>query len=162
MNVNWGSWILWGFVSTVVLTTIEAGSQGLNLTRMNMPYMVGTMFTPNRDAAKVYGSLLHFLNGWALSLVYVAAFQAWGQATWWLGVLIGIVHALFLLTVVMSLLPSMHPRMASEQAGPTARRQLEPPGFLGLNYGFRTPLSVLLSHVAFGTILGAFYQLARR
>jgi hypothetical protein len=66
---------------------------------------------------------------------------------------------LFVLTVGMSLLPSLHPRMASEQKGPTVTRQLEPPGFLALNYGYQTPLSVLLAHMIYGAILGAFYTL---
>ena len=49
--------------------------------------------------------------------------------------------------------------MASEQQGPTAVPQLEPPGFLSLNYGYQTPVSVVVAHLAFGAILGAFYQL---
>jgi len=59
----------------------------------------------------------------------------------------------------LSALGAMHPRMASEQQGPTPTRQLEPPGFLALNYGRRTPLSVLLAHLVYGAILGAFYRL---
>ena len=31
--MNVGSWLLWGFVSTVVLTAILAGSQGLGMIR---------------------------------------------------------------------------------------------------------------------------------
>ena len=72
--------------------------------------------------------------------------------------LIGLVHASFVLAAAMPLLPSMHPRMASEQQGPTPTRQLEPPGFLALNYGRRTPASVALAHVLYGAILGAFYR----
>ena len=53
--MNWGSWLLWGFASTVVLTSILAGSQGIGLTRMNIPYMLGTIFTPSRDRAKFIG-----------------------------------------------------------------------------------------------------------
>lgn len=59
----------------------------------------------------------------------------------------------------MSLLPGVHPRMASEQHGPDAQNMLEPPGFLALHYGARTPLTVILSHVIFGAMLGAFYHL---
>ena len=81
--MNWGSWLLWGFVATLVLTTIMAGSQGLRLTRMNLPYMLGAMFTPNRDRAKLMGLGVHVLNGWLFSLLYVAAFHEWGRATWW-------------------------------------------------------------------------------
>lgn len=158
--MNWGSWLLWGFVSTLVLTTIMAGSQGLRLTRMNLPFMLGTMFTPSRDRAKLIGLGAHVINGWLFSLLYVAAFQEWGRATWWGGAAIGFVHAAFVLTAGMRLLPRLHPRMATEQHGPTVMRQLEPPGFLALNYGYQTPVSVLIAHLAYGTILGSFYTLA--
>lgn len=155
--MNWGSWLLWGFASTIVLTTLMAGSQGIGLTRMNIPYLVGTMFTPDRDSARVLGVLLHVVNGWIFSLVYVAAFQVWGGPAWWKGALIGLVHATFVLTVGMPALPGLHPRMAGERQGPTVVRQLEPPGFLALHYGVRTPISVEVAHVAFGIILGVFY-----
>jgi hypothetical protein len=29
---------------------------------------------------------------------------------------------------------------------------------LALNYGYRTPVSVVLSHIAYGVILGVFYR----
>jgi hypothetical protein len=158
--VSWGSWLLWGFVATVVLTTMMAASQGLRMTRMNLPYMLGSMFTPGRDRAKLIGFIVHLASGWAFSLLYVAAFQSLGMATWWLGAAIGVVHAAFVLSAGMLMLPGLHPRMASEQHGPTVMRQLEPPGFLALNYGMRTPLSVLAAHLVFGAILGATYRLA--
>ena len=157
--MNWGSSALWGFVGTVVLTGLMSASQGLGLSRMSLPYMLGTMFTPDRDRAKLVGFGVHLVNGWWLALVYAAAFQSWRRATWWLGALTGLVHGLFVLLVVMPLLPGLHPRMASEQRGPEPTRQLEPPGFLALNYGRRTPLSVLLAHLVYGAILGAFYRL---
>lgn len=157
--MNLGSWLLWGFVGTIVLTSIMAGSQGLHLTRMNLPYMLGTIFTPSRDRAKLLGFLVHVLNGWAFSLVYVASFHALGKATWWLGGIVGLVHAAFVLTAGMQIIPGLHPRMASEQHGPTVVRRLEPPGFLALNYGVRTPISVAVAHVAFGMLLGAGYAL---
>ena len=112
--MSWPSWLVWGFAGTVVLTTIMAGSQGLGLTRMNIPYMLGTMFTPDRDRAKVLGVAVHILNGWMFSLVYVAAFHLWGGPTWWKGAAIGFVHAAFVLAAALPTLPGMHPRMASE------------------------------------------------
>ena len=160
-RLNIGSTGLWGFVATVVLTGLMSVSQGLGLTRMSLPYMLGTMFTPDRDRAKVIGFFVHLVNGWSLAIVYAAAFQSWRRATWWLGAGIGLVHGLFVLVTVMPLLPGLHPRMASEQRGPTPTRQLEPPGFMALNYGRRTPLSVLLAHLVYGAILGLFYRLKR-
>jgi len=49
--------------------------------------------------------------------------------------------------------------LAGETRGPTVARSLEPPGFLGLHYGPRTPISLLFSHLVYGAILGAFYPL---
>lgn len=58
-----------------------------------------------------------------------------------------------------ALIGDIHPRMASETTGPEPTRALEPPGFLTLNYGRRTPSITLIAHVAYGVILGAFYAL---
>jgi uncharacterized membrane protein YagU involved in acid resistance len=156
--MSWGSWLVWGFAGTVVLTTLMSGSQGIGLTRMNLPYMLGTMVTANRDRAKVIGVGLHLINGWLFSLIYVAAFHVWGGPAWWKGAAIGLVHSLFVLTAGMSALPGIHPRMASVRQGPTVVRQLEPPGFLAIHYGIRTPISVVIAHVVFGIVLGTFYR----
>lgn len=156
--MNWGAWLLWGFVATVVLTTLMSAAQGLGLTRISLPYMVGTFFTPDRDRAKALGFGLHLLNGWVFSLAYAAAFESWHRSGVLLGAAIGAVHAAFVLTAGMQLLPGLHPRMASERRGPTLTRQLEPPGFLALHYGVQTPLFVFLAHLAFGAVLGGFYR----
>src|SRR5436189_6137944 len=111
--MNWSSWLLWGFASTVVLTSILAGSQGIGMTRMNIPYLLGTIFTPDRDRAKFIGFLLHFANGWLFSLVYVAAFQSLGRSTWLMGGLFGIVQAIFVLSVPLPILRALHSRMAN-------------------------------------------------
>ena len=155
MNVE--SWLVWGFAGTVVLTTILSGSQGLGMTRMNIPYLLGTMFTADRDRAKPLGIALHVVNGLVFSLVYVAAFEVWGGPTWWKGAAIGFVHAAFVVVAALPALPGLHPRMASERLGPTEVRQLEPPGFLGLHYGIQTPVSIVIAHIVFGVVLGAFY-----
>src|SRR5690554_6406179 len=71
----------------------------------------------------------------------------------------GLIHALFVLLILTPLLPSVHPRMASERSGPTSRRQLEPPGFFALHYGFRTPLVTIVAHLLYGAVLGSAFQL---
>jgi xanthine/uracil permease len=157
--MNWGSWLISGFLATLAMSTWLAMSQGLGLTRMNIPYMIGTVLTPDRDKAKLYGYLLHLMNGWIFSAFYVYIFQSLHMVSWWFGALVGLAHGLMMLTVGMSLMPSFHPRMTDEQHGPGPRRQLEPPGFLALNYGYQTPLSVFLAHAAFGAIMGSLYHL---
>ena len=71
MNVL--SIILWGFGSTVVLTTIMAISKPLGLTRMDIPFLLGTMFTPNRNKAPFIGLLAHIIIGWLFAFIYAAA-----------------------------------------------------------------------------------------
>ncbi len=158
--MNPGSILLWGFVATIVLTTIMAMSQGLGLSRMSIPFMLGTMFTPDRERAKLVGFGIHCMNGWLFALMYALAFEELGKATWWLGAAAGLTHGLFVLAAAMLLLPALHPRMASEQQGPTPTRQLQPPGFMAINYGRATPAAALIAHVTYGAILGAFYRLA--
>jgi uncharacterized membrane protein YagU involved in acid resistance len=117
------------------------------------------MATADRDRAKVVGFGMHLINGWLFATIYAAAFRSWRRANWWLGALIGLVHALFVLLVGLpTILPGLHPRMASDDSGPTPTRQLEPPGFFALNYGRRTPFSVVLAHLLYGGILGASYR----
>ena len=156
--MNFMHWIVWGFAGTVVLTTIMAGCQGLGLTRMDIPFMLGTMVTPNRDRARLYGVLMHLVNGWIFAIVYLALFHVTRVFTWWMGGIVGLVHALFVLAVAVPIFPALHPRMASETHGPTVVRMLEPPGFLARHYGVRTPILVVVAHIVFGVLLGALYR----
>jgi hypothetical protein len=157
--MNLGYAFLWGFVATVVLTTVMAAAQGLGLSRMSIPLLLGTMFTPSRDRAMAIGPAVHLLNGWLFGFLYIAGFEALDTATWWIGAAGGALHAAFVLTVLMPLMPAFHPRMVSESFGPTVNRQLQPPGFMALNYGRGTPIAALVAHVAYGSILGAFYSI---
>jgi hypothetical protein len=158
--MNFESILLWGFVATIVLTVILQGGQSLGLSRMSLPFMLGTMFTASRDRAAMVGFLVHLVAGWLFATIYALAFESWHQATWWLGAGIGLVHGLAVLLVLTPVLPGFHPRMATEQRGPEPTRELEPPGFLALNYGRGTPLLTLLAHLVYGAIIGAFYHLA--
>lgn len=160
MDVSWSSALLWGFAATITLTAIMAAAKGVGMSRVSLPYLLGSIVSADRDRAQVFGLVLHLIAGCAFGLLYAAVFESWDRVTWWLGAGIGVVHAMFVLTAIMTILPSLHPRMTNEQRGPAPNRQLEPPGFLALNYGPRTPYVVIVAHIAFGAILGAFYQLA--
>lgn len=106
------------------------------------------------------GFVAHFILGLAFAVLYAFVFESWGGAVWWTGGLLGIYHGAFMLVVFTALLPTFHPRMAGKHHGPAPTRQLEPPGFMALNYSRRTPLLTLLAHVVYGALLGAFYTLA--
>jgi hypothetical protein len=154
--VDWAGWAMFGFVATVLLTGIMVASQLFGLSRMDLPFVLGAIFVEDPDRARVIGFFVHLANGQVFALLYAAAFSLIGRATWWIGALFGIFHGLAALTVILPLLPGVHPRMASERTGPELRTVLEPPGPLGLNYGRETPLFTLLAHAAYGAVLGAF------
>lgn len=157
--MNWPSVLLWGFVATIVLSMLLSLGQGLGLSRMSIPFMLGTIFTGDRDRAGLIGFFVHLANGWVFALLYALAFQSWGRATWWLGAGIGLLHGLAVLLVGIPLLNGFHPRMATEHSGPEPTRALEPPGLLALNYGRATPVLTLVAHLVYGMVLGGFYRL---
>ncbi len=107
--------------------------------------------------AAIIGLFSHFIFGWLFAFFYGQIFATLDFHSWWLGIIIGFVHALFLNITVLPVLPHVHPRMANEHDGPMPTRMLEPPGFMGINYGRRTPLISIVAHMTFGFIIGAFY-----
>jgi|SRR5215217_5596627 len=156
----WGA-LAGGFAGTLVLTTILRAASELRLTRMDLPFLLGTAFTANRVRAKALGYALHFLAGLIFALIYYALFVAIDESGWWLGAIFGLVHALFAATALVNLLlPLVHPRMGSSLTGANTIALLEPPGFLMLNYGRETLLATIVAHIAYGTLVGGFTHLA--
>lgn len=146
--------LLWGFVATMLMTTIMLGAQGLGLSRLSLPFLVGTAVTSRLHLAYVFGYVLYALGGWSFAFLYDAIFISSGRQSWWLGALMGLVHGTFLLSALMHL-PNVHPRIASDYDRPHSGRTIEPPGFFGLYYGHQTPLITLFAHAVFGAVLGA-------
>lgn len=157
----WGA-LAGGFAGTLVLTTTLQAATELKLTRIDLPFLLGTIFTENRNRAKALGYVLHFGFGLLFALVYYGLFLAIHRAGWWLGAVFGLAHGLFASTALVTiLLPLIHPRMGSPVTGALTGSLLEPPGFLIRNYGPRTPIATLVAHIAYGTLVGGFIQLAR-
>ena len=156
--MNTGNLILWGFAATLILTTVMTGSKHIGLTRMDLPFFLGTIFTADRNKSPVLGFFAHLIFGWCFAFIYGAAFETTGLGNWWFGLLIGFVHAVVVLSVGLQVLNFLHPRMARPFQGPTPTRQLQPPGFLALHYGKGTPVVTLLAHLMYGAILGLFYH----
>jgi hypothetical protein len=156
----WGA-LAGGFVGTLVLTTALRAGNELNLTRTDLPFLLGTAFANDRVRAKALGYFLHFLVGLAFALIYYAVFVAIGRSGWWLGATFGLAHGVFASTALVgTLLPLVHPRMGTRLTAAPSVSLLEPPGFLMLNYGTQTPLVALLAHVAYGALVGGFLSMA--
>ena len=158
--------MIWGAVSgglagTLVLTTILRAASELRLTRMDLPFLLGTAVTADRVRAKAIGYALHFVFGLLFALGYYGVFAAIGHSGFLLGAAFGLAHALFAGSALVNvLLPVVHPRMGTGFTAAGSAPLLEPPGFLLLNYGSGTPLVTVLAHVAYGAIVGGFVSLA--
>ena len=150
-----------GFVGTLVLTTALRAANELGLTRVDLPFLLGTALTHDRARAKALGYLMHLAAGEVFALVYYAIFAAIDTSGWLLGALFGLLHGIVATTALVNiLLPVIHPRMGSTLTAADSSPLLEPPGFLMRNYGRGTPAVALPAHIAYGAIVGGFASLA--
>lgn len=152
--MDWAGWALFGLVATAALTAVMITAQLAGLTRLDLPLLLGTIVTEDPDRARVAGFFIHLGIGQGFAFGYAATFALVDRATWWLGGLLGLLHVAVALTVLVPLLAGVHPRIASDRAGPSSTATLEPPGLFGLNYGPQTPLVAIAAHLAYGVALG--------
>ncbi|HWI13847.1 MAG TPA: hypothetical protein VNT02_06315, partial [Burkholderiales bacterium] len=118
--------MIWGMIAALSMIALLYASQNLGWTRLNLPFLLGSMFTDDRRAANVLGFLLYLVIGWFIAFFYYLVFEVVGGASWWIGAITGFVHGMLVLTAFFPLLPYLHPRMASEYDGPDVVRRLEP------------------------------------
>lgn len=146
-----------GLTGTFVLTTILRAASELHLTRVDLPFLLGTVVTEHRRRAKAIGYVLHFVAGLVFALAYAIGFAVLGRSGWLLGSAFGLLHGLFAGSALVNvLLPVVHPRMGGEMSSFRSTALIEPPGFMMLNYGRRTPFVSLVAHVVYGAIVGGF------
>jgi hypothetical protein len=156
----WGA-LAGGFLGTIVLTTILRAASELGWTRMDLPFLLGTALSGDRVRAKAIGYALHFLFGLVFALFYFLVFAAAGTAGVGIGALLGLAHALFAGGALVNiLLPVVHPRMGTGFDAAGSAPLLEPPGFMLVNYGRRTPAATILTHVLYGAIVGGLAGIA--
>jgi hypothetical protein len=148
-------------LGTAVMTAIMEAAQARRVTRMSLPYVLGTMVTARRARVRVYGSLLHFLNGIAFASGYALIFHRLRRAGPRVGAALGALHGVVVLAALLPIVQEVHPRMADEDEGPDPTPMLQPPGFLALNYGPQTPAVTVVAHVVYGAIVGTAYRPAR-
>ncbi|HET8607164.1 MAG TPA: hypothetical protein VFL66_09060 [Gaiellaceae bacterium] len=156
IHVVWAS-LAGGLVGTIALTSGLRIAQEVGLTRMDIPLLLGTAFSPSRSRALVIGYGFHALNGLAFSLVYAGIFLAVGHTGPALGAGLGLAHGMVSGGALLNaLLPAVHPRMGTPWTDSEETPLLEPPGFLLANYGPRTAIVSLVLHVVYGTLVGWF------
>jgi hypothetical protein len=152
--------VVGGVVGTLVFATIVKAASEMALTRMDLALLLGTAATDNRRTARALGYLFHLALGILFAIAYAGFFVAVGRSAWWLGAVLGALHAIFTATILVNvLLPIVHPRMATTETAANEIALIEPPGFLMLNYGRNTFVVNLVAHIAYGAIVGGVVRL---
>ena len=150
----WGA-LVGGLLGTIVLTTVMRAAGELGLTRMDLPFLLGTALSEDRVRAKLVGYALHFVFGLVFALGYWAVFAAVDQSGAVIGALLGLIQTLFAGTALVNIiLPSVHPRMGTGFDAAGSSPLLEPPGFMLANYGRQTMVVMIAAHLAYGGIVG--------
>ncbi|MEO6996587.1 MAG: hypothetical protein ABI112_00710 [Terracoccus sp.] len=158
--IVWGA-VAGGFAGTLALTTVLRAASELSLTRIDLPFLLGTALTSDRRRAKALGYVLHFAVGQLFAFGYLAMFVVIGHSGWLLGAVFGLAHGLFSSTALINvLLPVVHPRMGSTYTAAGSSPLLEPPGFMMRNYGARSPEITIAAHIAYGALVGALVAVA--
>jgi len=153
---RWDQILVWGAVATVAMTTILVSAQMAGLTRLSLPFLLGTIWTGHRRRATVTGYLFYVVGGWLMAALYAVVLEGAGRA-WWVGGLIGLLHGAAMVSVGLAILSQLHPRIATPSEGPSARYRLEPPGPFGLHYGRSTPVFTVLAQFVYGLVFAAGY-----
>lgn len=157
-----------GFIATIVMTLMMQGAKTAGMTKMPpMPLVMGAMFSGDRKKAMTMGGIVHYvvMGTVMLGIVYAALFTAFDEDAWWLGALIGLVHALALGLMALPMMPSMHPRMTDALPGPDGETitetggqvQLAAPGVLGARWGGMTPVGLVMGHIVYGVVAAIAY-----
>src|SRR5690625_5603250 len=94
--MNIGILILGGFAGTLILSALMAISRPLGLSRVDLPFLLGSVITPDRNKAPWVGFIFHLVIGWTFSLLYGFVFEIFGISTCCCGWGVGFVHGILL------------------------------------------------------------------
>lgn len=155
MDFTVGTAIFAGLIGTVVMTAFMyvAAITGM---KMDMPMMLGTMFTRRGTAAWVIGAMMHLAMGAMFFLAYAGLFDVLGiesaVVAW--AALFGGAHGL-IAGMALGMMPAMHPRL--EPAGAAPGAGVPAPGMFALRFGLMGPVAVVMLHVVYAAVAAAVY-----
>jgi uncharacterized membrane protein YagU involved in acid resistance len=112
----------------------------MGMPKMDIIGMLGTMFTTNQGAARVMGTIAHFMMGVVFAIVYALlwSFGA-GSPTWLWGLIFGAIHAVVAM-VMIPVMMGMHPHPPQMDRGPMMMAGL------------------LMGHLVFGLVVALTYN----
>lgn len=162
-----------GLVATLVMTAMMQVATRVGMTDMPpMPLVMGSMMSGDRRTATLIGGMLHFvmMGTVVFGIAYGSLFTALDDTSWWVGLVIGAIHALIVGVMFMPMMPKVHPRMSTHPAGTGTPNglgtigagqygevEVAAPGVLGKNWGAMTPVGFIMGHAVYGLVLALVY-----
>jgi len=125
--------------ATAAMTMLMYLAPRMGLPKMDIPGMLGSMFTSNKGTATGLGMVLHFMMGVIFALIYALVWSLGiGSPTWIWGLIFGALHAVGVI-VVMPVIVRLHPRSPEVGSGP------------------RAAVGILMAHLLFGLVVALVY-----
>ena len=144
-----------GVLGAAIMTSILAGARRAGITPLDFPVLLGSAVTGKKaKPARQLGLALNLFNGGLFGIAYALALEKLGTSHWKAGILLAAPHTLAA-GATMAVAPK-----SDRAAGHF--RAAKPPGFMARNYGWRSVLSLIGSHLVFGASAGALYGALKR
>lgn len=150
--IDWTLAIWAGLVGGVAMSVLMTVARKMGLVDANMARYEGCMITRRYEGADTYvaGLVMHLVLSVLVAFVYAWAFALlWEQASWTLGLVLGLGHW----AIAGIMLPVM------DRMNPCVRDgRIEGFGAFGSGRGAMMIAGFLMSHLAFGALVGWIYR----
>jgi hypothetical protein len=150
--IDWMNAVGAGVVGALVLTLMTDLSRVMGFINANLTRYQGCIVLGRSQGmgAWVAGMVMHLGMGAFLALGYAVLFTwVWGQATWTIGALIGLVHGV----AAGAGFPML------DRLNPCVREgRLRGFGLFGRGYGWVMTAGLLAGHVVYGAVVGWLYS----
>jgi hypothetical protein len=141
-----------GLVGGVVMSMLDWMMKPMGM-RMDPHHMWGTMMKLHGGVGYAMGFVVHMVMSAAIALLYALFFAFIGadaSVLWAWGLLGGVIHWAIAGGMVMPMVPAMHPEIPETEPAP---------GAFVKNYGALDASGFLMTHLAYGVVVGLIYAL---
>ncbi len=141
--------VLAGLIGGGVMSMLDWTMKPMGM-RLDPHHMWATMMKMRGGAGYIVGVMFHFIISAAIALIYAIGFDVVGadDDLWAWGLLGGAVHWMIGGGMVMPMVPALHPEIPEREPRP---------GLFVKNYGSFDVAGFLMTHLAYGLVVGISY-----
>jgi len=137
-----------GVIAGLTMTTIFLIARAFGWTSLDLEMGWGSLFIGTVSPATwLFGMLLHLVLSGVIGMIYGKVFRAIRRSGWDAGATLGIFHWL-IGGMFLGFFPGVHSLMPE---------QIPAPGFFALNLGGLSFLGFFMTHLIYGSVVGAIY-----